>query len=263
MACFTCLLPKSRASRHAAVRAFTREVGQMSEDGVLAALPWGADPGTGGGGSLSAGSQAERVASRDASPTQRVLHLVKRAILALGSDHQGARRCLDDALTVLGLQKEEATADGPLGHFQPGGLARWQARRAIAYIDTHLESGLDVPILAKLVSFSKSHFSRAFKQSLGLPPMMYVKMRRIERAKALMISTDQQLSEIAIICGFADQSHFNRSFRKAIGVSPGRWRRTIQMRARSHSCNEGLGSPRASDGLAAGNGSSRGERVGC
>jgi transcriptional regulator GlxA family with amidase domain len=81
-------------------------------------------------------------------------------------------------------------------------------------------------MLAKLVSFSKSHFSRAFKQSLGLPPMTYVKMRRIERAKALMTSTDQQLTDIALICGFADQSHLNRSFRRVLGVSPGRWRRT-------------------------------------
>jgi AraC family transcriptional regulator len=83
-----------------------------------------------------------------------------------------------------------------------------------------------VPLLAKLVSFSKSHFSRAFKQSLGLPPMTYVKMRRIERAKTLMTSTNQQLTEIALICGFADQSHLNRSFRRVLGVSPGRWRRT-------------------------------------
>jgi AraC-like DNA-binding protein len=53
-----------------------------------------------------------------------------------------------------------------------------------------------------------------------------VKLRRIERAKVLMTSTDQQLTDIALICGFADQSHLNRSFRRVLGVSPGRWRRT-------------------------------------
>ncbi|HUA25858.1 MAG TPA: AraC family transcriptional regulator [Steroidobacteraceae bacterium] len=158
----------------------------------------------------------------------RISHLVRRAILVLESDCQGARRCLNDVLALLGPEPVEQSVDDPVagGVFEPGGLARWQARRALTYIDEHLESRLDVPLLAKLVSFSKSHFSRAFKQSLGLPPMTYVKMRRIERAKTLMTSTNQQLTEIALICGFADQSHLNRSFRRVLGESPGRWRRT-------------------------------------
>jgi len=163
-----------------------------------------------------------------ALPSQRISHLVRRAMMVLESDGQGARRCLNDALALLGPQPEEGGAEELVacGVFQPGGLARWQARRAVTYIDSHLESRLDVRMLAKLVSFSKSHFSRAFKQSLGLPPMTYVKMRRLEKAKALMTSTNQQLTDIALICGFADQSHLNRSFRRVIGVSPGRWRRT-------------------------------------
>jgi len=148
--------------------------------------------------------------------------------MVLESDCQGARRCLNDVLALLAPELDEMSAEDPVarGVFEPGGLARWQARRALTYIEAHLESRLDVPLLAKLVSFSKSHFSRAFKQSLGLPPMTYVKLRRVEKAKTLMTSTNQQLTEIALICGFADQSHLNRSFRRVLGVSPGRWRRT-------------------------------------
>jgi len=41
-----------------------------------------------------------------------------------------------------------------------------------------------------------------------------------------MVSTDAQLTEIALACGFADQSHLNRSFRRMVGMSPGVWRRT-------------------------------------
>jgi AraC family transcriptional regulator len=175
------------------------------------------------------------------SEQARISHLVRRAILALESDCQGARRCLNDVLALLGPEPEDGGTEDPVarGVFEPGGLARWQARRALTYIDDHLESRLDVPMLAKLVSFSKSHFSRAFKQSLGLPPMMYVKMRRIERAKTLMTSTNQQLTDIALICGFADQSHLNRSFRRVLGVSPGRWRRTtVKMTASIRSVSD-------------------------
>lgn len=152
--------------------------------------------------------------------------LVKRAMTVLESDCQGARRCLSDALALLAAHTE--VTDDPMdnGVFRAGGLARWQARRTVTYIEAHLDSRLDVPLLASLVSFSKSHFSRAFRRSLGIPPMTYVKARRIERAKALITATNQQLTEIALDCGFADQSHLNRSFRQAFGLSPGRWRRT-------------------------------------
>ncbi|HEX4269452.1 MAG TPA: AraC family transcriptional regulator [Steroidobacteraceae bacterium] len=185
--------------------------------------------------------------------------------MALESDCQGARRCLNDVLALLGPEPEEESADDPVarGVFEAGGLARWQARRALTYIDAHLESRLDVPMLARLVSFSKSHFSRAFKQSLGLPPMTYVKMRRIERAKELMTSTDQQLTEIALICGFADQSHLNRSFRRVLGVSPGRWRRTnVQTSFKSRGAGDGRVLLRASGGVGLRNDSLLQERVG-
>jgi AraC family transcriptional regulator len=61
---------------------------------------------------------------------------------------------------------------------------------------------------------------------MGLPPMVYVAARRVERAKAMMTSTTERLTEIALACGFADQSHLNRSFRRMVGVSPGVWRRS-------------------------------------
>lgn len=116
-----------------------------------------------------------------------------------------------------------AIARSPL---RRGGLVRWQATRAVAHIEANLESKLKVRELADLVSVSRGHFSRAFKRTLGLPPMAYVMLRRIERAKALMTSTTQLLAEIALICGFADQSHLNRTFRRIVGESPARWRRT-------------------------------------
>lgn len=160
--------------------------------------------------------------------SERIWRLVRRAMNFLDSDRQAAWCCLNDASALLGPPADDSTASDGVrnGGFQPGGLARWQARRAVAYIEAHLESKLDVGGLAKLVSYSKSHFSRAFKRSLGYAPMAYVMARRVERAKVLMTSTRQQLTEIALICGFADQSHLNRSFRRDIGVSPGRWRRT-------------------------------------
>ena len=69
-------------------------------------------------------------------------------------------------------------------------------------------------------------FSRAFKLSLGVSPMEYVAVRRVERAKEMISCTRERLAEVALACGFADQAHLNRRFRDLMGVSPGRWRRS-------------------------------------
>lgn len=172
--------------------------------------------------------EANRAVRSVALAADSVIVLVRRAMKCLDSDRKVALRCLHDASTLLGADAQEPGTSGTavLGGFQPGGLARWQARRTLAYIEENLGSKLTIRELAALVSFSKSHFSRAFKRSLSLPPMAYIAKRRVERAKLMMLATGEQLTEIALACGFADQSHLNRSFRRMVGMSPGLWRRT-------------------------------------
>jgi AraC family transcriptional regulator len=96
----------------------------------------------------------------------------------------------------------------------------------VAYIEANLASKIEIGVLANVLALSRSHFSRAFKHSFGLPPMEYVTVRRVERAKAMISSTTEPLAEVAVACGFADQPHLNRRFRDLIGMSPGRWRRS-------------------------------------
>ena len=178
--------------------------------------------------SLAATREVNRVARSVALSADKAILLVRRAMRCLESDRPAALRCLNDVSALLGSNGQDpgATPFEVLSGFRAGGLARWQARRTLAHVEENLGSKIATSELAALVSFSKSHFSRAFKRSLGVSPMVYVTKRRLERAKAMMISTDRQLTEIALICGFADQSHLNRSFRRAVGMSPGKWRRT-------------------------------------
>jgi transcriptional regulator GlxA family with amidase domain len=161
------------------------------------------------------------------SDVERLGYLVRCAMEFMDSDLHAARRCLHDASTLLRPSSQEAgKAPLPTG-FQSGGLARWQVRRTLAHIEANLASKMETRGLADVVSFSKSHFSRAFKRSLGVPPMAYVLARRVERAKLMMSTTREQLTDIALACGFADQSHLNRAFRRTVGMSPGLWRRTL------------------------------------
>ena len=162
-----------------------------------------------------------------ASVSVRVGHLVKQAMNCFETDRKAAWRCLNDASTLLGTDVQDLGVNAPSADKpRPGGLAAWQTRRTLAHIEANLASKMEIDDLANLVALSRSHFSRAFKRSLGFSPMEYVVVRRVERAKAMISSTREPLAEVALACGFADQAHLNRRFRDVVGISPGRWRRS-------------------------------------
>ena len=106
-----------------------------------------------------------------------------------------------------------------------GGLAAWQVHKVREYIDTHLTDPLLLEVLARVIKLSVSHFARAFRQTVGRSPHVFVTLRRLEHAQGLMLATDRCLGDIALASGFADQAHFGRVFRRFCGESPGMWRR--------------------------------------
>jgi AraC family transcriptional regulator len=161
------------------------------------------------------------------SASARVGDLVMRAMLFFESNREVAWRCLRDASTLLGAESEAIGIEVPRlqSILRPGGLATWQANRALEYIEDNFGSKIAIRGMAECVALSKSHFSRAFRHSLGCSPMAYVAAVRVERAKLMMTSSRQRLTEIALACGFSDQSHLTRSFRRIVGMSPARWRR--------------------------------------
>ena len=162
-----------------------------------------------------------------AAASLRVGDLLKQAMAFLETDRKAAWRCLRDASTLLSPDEHDPGINSPsLSMLKPRGLATWQARRTLAYIEANLASKIDIDDLANVVDLSGSHFSRAFKHCIGLSPMEYVVVRRIERAKTMISGTQAPLAQIALACGFADQAHFNKRFRAVVGTSPGRWRRS-------------------------------------
>ena len=108
-----------------------------------------------------------------------------------------------------------------------GGLAPWQIKRAEEKLAANLEGNVSLADLAAHCGVSVGHFARAFRRSIGLSPHQWLLRRRIDEAKRLMRNRTLSLSEVALACGFVDQSHFTRVFTRIIGDSPGTWRRSL------------------------------------
>ena len=106
-----------------------------------------------------------------------------------------------------------------------GGLAPHVLRRAQAVLLANLETGRASRAIARELGLSPDHFTRAFREAVGLPPHQWRISARIETAKTLIATGSSSLAEIAVACGFSDQAHLTRMFKREEGVSPAAWRR--------------------------------------
>ncbi|MBR0900107.1 helix-turn-helix transcriptional regulator [Bradyrhizobium tropiciagri] len=104
-------------------------------------------------------------------------------------------------------------------------LTTKQARLVTEYIHEHLSSEILLNDLAKLAGLSRTVFVRRFKASFQQTPHRYLMETRIRRSQELLATTNAPLTQIALICGFADQSHFCMAFRNAVGLSPSVYRK--------------------------------------
>ena len=176
-----------------------------------------------------AGISVDRVSDESIHPfdDETLSKLVAAASASLHSDRATARACIERAAELLRTTREEHRAGRPAFACARGGLASWQQKRVVAYVEANIGSSIRAIDLARVVRLSKGHFFRAFRESFGEPPMVYVVKRRVALGQELMRSSRASLSQIALACGMCDQPHFTRVFHRIVGVSPGLWRRRL------------------------------------
>jgi AraC family transcriptional regulator len=114
-----------------------------------------------------------------------------------------------------------------------GGLAPWAERRSIELMRAQLSEDIGLDELAAEARLSPFHFARMFKQSVGVPPRVYLTRLRVEKASELLEMTDLSVTEIAQEVGYSSNQVLARVFIKHRHMSPSDYRRAVRDPVRS------------------------------
>jgi AraC-like DNA-binding protein len=96
--------------------------------------------------------------------------------------------------------------------------------KAVAYVLGHYDEPIEVTRLAELSHLSVSQFDRRFKRLYQMTPMQYVLRVRVYAASEALTTSDRSIAEIAVGCGFYDQSYFTKQFRRQFAQTPTAYR---------------------------------------
>ncbi len=94
----------------------------------------------------------------------------------------------------------------------------------IKHIETNYQEYISVESLCSFVGMSRSYLSTQFKEETGLSITEYINMVRIRESKRLLLETTNSIADIAVSCGFDNQSYFSRIFKAKTGITPRKYR---------------------------------------
>jgi transcriptional regulator GlxA family with amidase domain len=99
--------------------------------------------------------------------------------------------------------------------------------RAKDLADARYFEPLDVDDMARAAGLSRAHFSREFRRAFGETPHGYLLTRRLERAAALLRTTDHSVAEVCLAVGWQSIGSFTTSFTRTYGKSPTAYRESF------------------------------------
>ena len=152
---------------------------------------------------------------------QHLFTLSQGDIVSHGLDLMGA------VFTLLGALSRNL----PNARVQTVSEQRWQKaeqlKPALEYIELHYGQHISLEMLAKLTGFSPKYFCRYFRTIVHRSPIDYLNYYRVECAAHLLASTDMNVAEAAVHCGFSDSSAFIKQFRKYKGTTPKQYKLSV------------------------------------
>ncbi len=165
-----------------------------------------------------------------AGETTRTIPVIVLTAQALTEDDM--TRLNQTVVTVL--EKGVFSADETLAHVaaaltradRASSAAPRLVRKAMAYLHEHYAEAVSRDQVARYVHVSENYLTNCFHQELGLSPMTYLARYRVKQARALLETSDLNITEVALAVGFSDGAYFSRVFQREVGVSPAAYRRS-------------------------------------
>jgi AraC family transcriptional regulator len=108
-----------------------------------------------------------------------------------------------------------------------GGLAPWAQRRCVDFMHGRISEDISLEELAAEAQLSQFHFARMFKQSVGVPPRVYLTRIRMEKACELLEKSNLPVTQIAFEVGYGSNQAFARVFLKERNMTPTAYRRAV------------------------------------
>lgn len=97
--------------------------------------------------------------------------------------------------------------------------------RALELLRDRWSEAVSISDVARACDVHPVYLARVFRKRLGQTPGDVIREARVQHASDLLTTTTNTLSEVALMCGFADQSHLTTAFRRSCAMTPGRYRR--------------------------------------
>ena len=97
--------------------------------------------------------------------------------------------------------------------------------RCLSYLQEHYTEDFDIETLARAVAVSPSYLFRSFKKKMGMTPMHFRSVVRIDKSKLLLCQSDRRIELVAFELGFTDVKYFSSLFKQLTGQTPGAFRK--------------------------------------
>ncbi|MDA9470279.1 helix-turn-helix domain-containing protein [Enterococcus sp. 5H] len=111
---------------------------------------------------------------------------------------------------------------------KPTVLAKEQINTILDYIHDHYNEEINLATLADIMHLNRHYTSRFFKETVGMNFIDYLTTYRIEKAKQLLMRTEESITEISGTVGYIDSTYFSKLFKKKVGQSPHQFRKLYQ-----------------------------------
>ena len=158
---------------------------------------------------------------------QEQIEEIKRLILSIRHEFETKKSdyvtCVNNYISAILILFSRAYKNK---HFSQKEKQNYQKLlSAIKYIDTHYKENITLDMLSQKVAYSRCYFSSMFKKCMGMSIWDYISIKRIEEALTLIKTTDKNILDIALECGFNNAVNFNKLFKKYTNVTPNFFRK--------------------------------------